>query len=202
MLLLSDASGNIQYATRVVSHVLGYEPGELLGRDLFDLVIPEELGAPLGWFSAVLDRPGGSLESILRVRHKHGSRLWMESTSTNLVADPEVGAILLQWRDVTDRFEAAQAIDPSVLDRARLEGVLLAARELAHLMNNDLVAAAGSAEIVHSQLDLPPRLDLLLSNASTYARHAMETLTKLHHVVRVATKETPFGPSLDLERSL
>ena len=87
------------------------------------------------------------------------------------------------------------------LEQARLEGVQLAAREMAHLLNNDLAVAVGLIELLQQRPDLPPHLRELLDDAAGSLDSAAHHISELQSVVRVATKETPAGQSLDLERS-
>ena len=87
------------------------------------------------------------------------------------------------------------------LGQARLEGVQLAAREMAHLLNNDLAVAVGLIELLQQRPDLPPHLRELLDDAAGSLDSAAHHISELQSVVRVATKETPAGQSLDLERS-
>ncbi len=84
---------------------------------------------------------------------------------------------------------------------ARLEGVTLAAREIADLLTNDIQAPVGVLELLQQE-PLPPRLQELVDVAVKSLESAAEHLYQLQRVVRVETKETPLGPSLDLTRSV
>jgi response regulator RpfG family c-di-GMP phosphodiesterase len=85
--------------------------------------------------------------------------------------------------------------------RGRLEGVTLAAREIVHLLSNDLSLAVGAIELLRLQMDLMPNALDLLHQAETGLNAADRHLRSLQKVVRVRTKETPVGPALDLARS-
>jgi signal transduction histidine kinase len=92
-------------------------------------------------------------------------------------------------------------IESRLLDEARLEGVRLAAREIAHLLNNDLAVAVGLVDLLQDRLELPPHLMELLHGAALSLDSAARHVEDLQGVVRVVIKETPAGESLDLERS-
>jgi predicted signal transduction protein with EAL and GGDEF domain len=47
--------------------------------------------------------PGASVTMELRVRHKNGSWRWVEGTATNLLDDATVQAIVINYRDVSER---------------------------------------------------------------------------------------------------
>jgi DNA-binding response OmpR family regulator len=85
--------------------------------------------------------------------------------------------------------------------RGRLEGVNLAAREIVHLLSNDLALAVGAIELMRLQTDLMPNALMLLRQAEIGLNAAENHLRSLQKVVRVRTKETPVGPALDLARS-
>jgi DNA-binding response OmpR family regulator len=85
--------------------------------------------------------------------------------------------------------------------RGRLEGVTLAAREIVHLLTNDLTLAVGAVDLARGRADLTPYLSALLRDIESGLTAAEYHLRELQNVVRVATKDTPVGPSLDLARS-
>jgi hypothetical protein len=95
--------------------------------------------------------------------------------------------------------EAARA---ATEEAARLQGVILTGRELAHLLNNDLAISLGAVELLGAQSDLPPDLRALVGDASNGLDRAIEHVRQLQQVSRVATKQTPLGPALDLRASL
>lgn len=92
-------------------------------------------------------------------------------------------------------------LESRLRDEARLEGVRLAAREIAHLLNNDLAVAVGYVDLLQAEAELPPDLRALLENASSSLVAAARHIEQLQSVERVVVKETPAGQSLDLERS-
>jgi len=84
----------------------------------------------------------------------------------------------------------------------RLEGITLAGRELAHLLNNDLALAFGTLELVRERVPLPEMYRGLVAEATAHLEGAVRHVSDLQQVVRVETKETPSGLSLDIQRSL
>jgi signal transduction histidine kinase len=101
----------------------------------------------------------------------------------------------------TDSARRLEVVESTNLDEARLDGVRLAAREMAHLLNNDLAVAVGLVELLQGRTDMPPRLRELLSDAAESLEAAAQHIDDFQDVVRVAVKDTPAGLSLDLERS-
>lgn len=114
---------------------------------------------------------------------------------------PDAHSNALDVRLDTPSVAAIGVIESRLRDEARLEGVKLAAREIAHLLNNDLAVAVGLVDLLQDRLELPPRLRELLHGAALSLDAAARHVEELQGVVRVVVKETPAGESLDLERS-
>lgn len=83
----------------------------------------------------------------------------------------------------------------------QLEGISLAARELAHLLNNDLSVPVGLVELLQDDPYRASALGEMLGEAAQGLDAAIERIKRLQQVVRVEMKQTPVGPALDLERS-
>ncbi|MBL8394550.1 MAG: EAL domain-containing protein [Candidatus Accumulibacter sp.] len=96
----------IIYASPAIHALLGYTPEEALG------LVPEELTHPddRPALSSLLDdlrrKPGQTMSTRYRVRHKEGSWRWLESTLSNLSDEASVGALVCNFRDITERQEA------------------------------------------------------------------------------------------------
>jgi len=114
--------------------------------------------------------------------------------------DPAVGD---RSREVTPESTAhLEVVESEHLADAQLDGVRLAAREMAHLLNNDLAVAVGFVELLQHRVELPPRFQDLLVDAARSLDAAARHIREFQGVVRVAVKDTPAGRSLDLERSV
>jgi CheY-like chemotaxis protein len=87
------------------------------------------------------------------------------------------------------------------LERAQLVAVALAARELAHVLNNDLALPVGAMELLREDPALLPHLREIVEEAGAGLASAAGHVRRLQQVVRIHTKDTPVGPALDLERS-
>ncbi|MCC6174231.1 MAG: response regulator [Chloroflexi bacterium] len=88
------------------------------------------------------------------------------------------------------------------LERAQLLAVTLAARELAHLLNNDLSLPVGAFELLKDDPAMPAALREVIQDAAIGLEAAVEHVRRLQQIVRIQTKDTPIGPALDLEGSV
>ncbi|HLH25938.1 MAG TPA: hypothetical protein VK066_25750 [Chloroflexota bacterium] len=102
--------------------------------------------------------------------------------------------------------EDEAALEPGAAaagSRARLEGAQLTARGIAHCINNDLTGALGNLSMVLiAHPDLPPDARQRLELSAAYLQRASAHLEQFQHLRRVATRDIPGGPILDLEASL
>ncbi len=107
---LIDANGTILYASPSTHRILGHSAAEFAGRDAFDAVHPDDLQGVLSLFAELLQKPGATLASQYRYRHKDGTWRWLEGSGTNLLAEPAVQAIVCNYRDITVRKQAQDAV--------------------------------------------------------------------------------------------
>jgi diguanylate cyclase (GGDEF)-like protein/PAS domain S-box-containing protein len=110
LITVIEADSTIKYQSPSVEKVLGYREGELVGAKFIELLHPKERENAL---SALSERNPGSKDSELvecRLHHKDGSWLNFEILSTNLLHDPNVGGIVLNGRDISERKEFEQQL--------------------------------------------------------------------------------------------
>ena len=84
----------------------------------------------------------------------------------------------------------------------RLDGVKLAMREVAHLLNNNLALAVGTIDLLQADPSLSPEAREGLLTAVAALEEAARHLVRFQRVVRVETQESPVGLMLDVERSI
>lgn len=98
-----DADTIVRYQTPSVKEVLGYDPAEILGTRLIDLVHPDDAARLVAFCNDALVRLGISSPFEVRVRRRDGVWLDLEMVSNNLLHDSNVGGIVLTARDVSER---------------------------------------------------------------------------------------------------
>jgi PAS domain S-box-containing protein len=101
---LTDLQQRILYMSPAVTNVEGYRPEELVGTDVADHTHPDDIDVLKRRVAALLENPGKPIAAIWRQRHKDGRWLWLEGVATNMLDDPSVGAIVTNYRDITERL--------------------------------------------------------------------------------------------------
>jgi integral membrane sensor domain MASE1 len=103
---------------------------------------------------------------------------------------------------VLERQHAEEARRATKHMEGRLEGVTLAGREMAHLLNNALAMPVAAIDLLQQQATLPPHLCTMVAQAADSLALAAEHVRQLQQVEQVETKDTVVGPALDLARSV
>jgi PAS domain S-box-containing protein len=108
-----DAKGTITYNIAGASNTLGYTAEELVGRNAFELVHPDDLPRLSNLFQEGVPQPGKVEHAEFRIRATNGSWRWQFAVGTNLLCDPAVGGILVNSRDITERKQAEETLRES-----------------------------------------------------------------------------------------
>jgi PAS domain S-box-containing protein len=130
--VITDSAGRLCYVGSSTYRVLGYKPAEMLGHSAFEFIHPDdaaEVGRQLAACSAVDE---SSLEVVARIRHKSGGWPWLEATFTNLLRDPAVAGIVINFRDITQRVELQRRIG---LEHQRSQVFLRKASDGLHILD-------------------------------------------------------------------
>ena len=105
---LLSADGKLLWESPSVTHTLGYEQNQHLGHNIFELMHPDDQEWTGEVFRRVMQKPGNSEEGIFRLLRSDGSWRWIEATATNLLHEPVVEAVIVNYRDVTERRQAEE----------------------------------------------------------------------------------------------
>ena len=101
-----DQNGLFIYNSPSLENIVGYAPAAVKGLCAFSLVHPEDLAAVVQAFETGLQDPELTLRVSFRFRHRNGSWRYIEAIGKNRLGEPEIGGVVLNARDVTDRKEA------------------------------------------------------------------------------------------------
>jgi diguanylate cyclase (GGDEF)-like protein/PAS domain S-box-containing protein len=100
-----DEGGTVIYQSESMERVFGHPAQSLLGRPLTELLDQAAADQLHEARRSVAGLPYGSLSIELPIRRADGRICQAELTITNLLEDPNVEALVLNTRDITDRKE-------------------------------------------------------------------------------------------------
>lgn len=109
-LSLRDANKKLIYISRGTERLFGFSFEEMknMPHDVF--FHPDDAPGIVGHMDYALQHPGIPVYSVQRVRHKDGHYIWMEGTITNMLHDENIGALVGNYRDITERKKAEEKL--------------------------------------------------------------------------------------------
>jgi PAS domain S-box-containing protein len=140
----TDDAGIFFYASPNHEEVLGYPPGELIGKSLLEYVHPADRGAVASRMEQVVTSTDAAYEMAFRFLHRDGSWRQLESAGSTFRADDGTVHGVTVTRDVTER----RALEDRLRHSQKLEAVALLAGGIAHDFNNLLSVITGYSELL------------------------------------------------------
>ncbi len=106
------ADGTIRYRspTATGKGIYGHQLEDLLGKNIRDLIHPEDLPQLSRLTVAALKQPGVTHLPSFRVQHSDGSWRVMEGAIANLLDHPAVAGLVFTGRDITERRRLEEAL--------------------------------------------------------------------------------------------
>jgi PAS domain S-box-containing protein len=139
---LIDRDNRILYLSPAVAQVEGYQPEELVGTNGLEHTHPDDLPVIGRAVEQLIAHPGEPIPVIWRRRHKSGRWIWLEGVATNLLDDPSVGAIVTNYRDITERLAHESRLSEQLQRMALLSRITHAIGERQDLRSIFQVVAA------------------------------------------------------------
>ncbi len=137
---LTDANGIMTYVSPSTIHLAGYFPDELIGHRIFERKVYPDNGEETNRFLArVFEEPGKSHLLEYCTTHRDGTLLWLEAIGINLLHEPNVEAIVWNFRDITQRKQLTEAVAKA---KEQLEAIL-------HNVADGILVADSSGSVVY-----------------------------------------------------
>gem|GEM_PF-1983753 len=110
---LMNDRGEFMYVSPSVERILGYAPNELIGRLSQSFTTPEMAASLNEQLGRVLANPGGVRSAEWTAFHRDGREIILEGVAQNLLHDNILRAIVINFRDITERKKAEDALRES-----------------------------------------------------------------------------------------
>ena len=193
VIVVLSSDGSIQYESPSAQHVTKYSPKVRQGRSIFEFVHPDDLPGLTRQFEELKANPGAAARSEFRGLWSDGLWHYVEGSGRNLLQDPTVAGIVINFRDVTERkgtenklrelYEHERDLRQQV--QAEMQKRVEFTRALAHELKTPLTPMLMSSQVLASELKDEP----LLSLARNISRGASNLNSRIDELLDLARGE-------------
>jgi len=113
IMTILSIDGTVLFESPSVNRVLGYDQNELIGRNTFEMIHPEDLQRVRNAFDEVARHRNLTLSADFRFLHKDGSWRVLSATGSNQLDNPLITGIVVNSRDVTERKQIEEKLRQS-----------------------------------------------------------------------------------------
>ncbi|MFZ5919893.1 MAG: GAF domain-containing protein [Chloroflexota bacterium] len=108
-----DAGGNFRYMAPAEKRLTGHTIEESIGQSAFNYIHPEDLPAMQKAFQEGTQTPGAIVTMEYRLQRRDGSWGHYEVTGHNLLHDPHIAGVVINYRDISERKQAEKELRES-----------------------------------------------------------------------------------------
>jgi len=183
-----DGQGVFRAVNPAFTAILGWLPDEVLGKTVFDFIVPDE-DATQGALEHAREQNLQIFEN--RYRHKDGGFRWV-----SWVATPEAELIYASGRHITAEKEQAEALaaaEEALRQSQKMEAVGQLTGGLAHDFNNLLAGISGSLELMQIRMQQGRSTDV--ERYMSTARGAVRRAASLTHRLLAFARRQTLSPS-------
>ena len=106
VIVIIDHEGNNRYKSPNAEKLFGWKPEELIGKNAFENVHPEDIEQARIFIDSLLSEQNKKGETEVRYKHKNGNYSWIKFTGSNMFHDPIINGILGNYHEISDRKNA------------------------------------------------------------------------------------------------
>ena len=156
--------------------IFGYTAGEVIGREFFELLVPESARENVRKVFRELSTLTGGTHNINENLTKSGRTIMCEWHNTPLInARGQVIGITGVGQDITERLQLEEELRIS----QKIQSVGQLAAGIAHDFNNILTIIQGRADLLRSRVDLPSQAELDIDHIAMAAERAADLTRQL-----------------------
>ena len=105
--------GTVRYYSPALERVLGYRPNDLIGRNVFGAIHPDDVARVQAAMTWMAQHPGVTRDIELRLRHRDGTWHPFEAVGNCPLDEHNAGCIVVNARDITERKHVEAALRDS-----------------------------------------------------------------------------------------
>ena len=186
-----DAEGRIVYDSPAAKQILGFGREALIGRRLTDLVVGEDDVAAKTLLDRLLANREPRVSGEIRCRSQDGAVVDLEFVGMNRLDDPDVGGLVINLRDITERNRVAAELRAA---KARAESANESKSKflanISHELRTPLNAIIGFSDVLKSAALGPMGNPQYLSHAEDINRSGKYLLTVINSLLDYTRAES------------
>jgi len=128
IITIAGTDGSVLYVSGGVQNSLGYTSEERASNFVFEYAHPDDRAELLAKYQQLVAGEIKAFSREFRTRHKDGSYRWLESRCESALANPLIGGVVINSRDITERkhaeFRLAQREEVFRLAAEAVDGVI------------------------------------------------------------------------------
>ena len=202
VIAIIDQDGINRYKSPNIEKWFGWRPEEVVGVSAWENIHPEDLERAREFFGALLREPNANGAGECRYRCKDGSYKWIAYTAVNLVHDPDIRGVLLNYHDLTAHKRAAAEkakLEAQFQQAQKMESVGRLAGGVAHDFNNMLQAILSNAALA---LDEVPAASPVREGLEEIQKAALRSSDLTRQLLAFARRQTIAPKVLDLNEAV
>jgi two-component system cell cycle sensor histidine kinase/response regulator CckA len=175
LITIIDGEGTIQFESPSLERLLGYEQTDLIGKNVFEFIHPEDHDAARDALARRTKEPGISESIEVRIRHANGAWREFESVGKSIKDETNALRIIINSRDKSGR----KKLEEDILKAQKLESLGTLAGGIAHDFNNLITGILANIEMAKmhvKQDDEPYRIMQKAELAAVRARDLTQEL--------------------------
>lgn len=119
-IIMTNAEGVITYSGPSVTQVSGFKPEDLLGRNIFEFVHPDDKGEAFEAFKSEVSGESTSRYLEFRILNVEGHWVWMSLRAHNLLNDPVFKSLVIYFSDITEQRKLSQQLIDQEIQKQKL----------------------------------------------------------------------------------
>jgi PAS domain S-box-containing protein len=113
LIMMANAMGQFTYGSPSVKKLLGWSGKDYLNKSVFSFIHPDSIPEATQLLGGLMQQPGKAFTIYLTLLHRNGKAVQVEGIATNFLHVPGIGALVANFRDITERKKAQKRIHES-----------------------------------------------------------------------------------------
>jgi PAS domain S-box-containing protein len=101
VIVLVDETGIVSYTSPAIRAAFSYEENELIGKNLFEYIFPDDVNLLKKEFNKTIDHEGIGEKIHCRFLHKSGHLIAVEAQGNNLLNTPAIKQFVVNFKDIS-----------------------------------------------------------------------------------------------------